>query len=86
MSSLKGILLSRHQFPPTPNRAVTNGIPIWQRTSDPGNSTKKPLDESGHAGEVKFGTETYSVDESQNGFENGTVTYSVDENQNGNGV
>lgn len=38
ISSLKGILLSRHQFPPTPTRGgVANGgggIPGWQRSAD----------------------------------------------------
>ena len=38
LGSLKGIMLSRHQFPPTPTRGgVANGgvagIPAWQRTT-----------------------------------------------------
>jgi peroxin-14 len=49
MSSLKGIMLSRHQFPPTPTRGgVANGggIPAWQRASDSSGTTPtKTLEE-----------------------------------------
>lgn len=48
MSSLKGIMLSRHQFPPTPTRGgVANGggIPIWQRALDTATPTKTGEDE-----------------------------------------
>ena len=48
MSSLKGIMLSRHQFPPTPTRGgVANGggIPIWQRTLDSTTPTKTAEEE-----------------------------------------
>lgn len=51
LGSLKGIMLSRHQFPPTPTRgggANGGGIPGWQRavvTADPATPPKKSTEE-----------------------------------------
>lgn len=58
LGSLKGIMLSRHQFPPTPTRgSVANGggIPVWQRagvSSDTGTPIKRSVDQP-HEEEVK---------------------------------
>lgn len=78
LGSLKGIMLSRHQFPPTPNRmggANGSGIPQWQRTAvapDGTTSTpiKMPLDPQGLDGAVKGDSSSGSEMPLQNGIGN----------------
>lgn len=70
MSSLKGILLSRHQFPATPTRVgvANGGIPVWQRASDTGTPTKKPLEQQQQPNlNGDQGEENETVQQNENG-------------------
>ncbi len=89
LGSLKGILLSRHQFPPTPTRGgVANGgaagIPAWQRTapvssSESSTPVKRPItDQEQNPPNAELAEESEKRTIMQNG--NGTTM------QNGNGT
>lgn len=81
LGSLKGILLSRHQFPATPTRGgVANGgggIPAWQRSSDSSTltptptPTKRPAEQQDSTPNGDVEDEEVTMEEGQNG--NGTV-------------
>ena len=81
LGSLKGILLSRHQFPATPTRGGTanggagGGIPAWQRSSDSSTMTptptKRPAEHHNSTPNGDMEDEEVTMEEGQNG--NGTM-------------
>lgn len=74
LGSLKGIMLSRHQFPPTPTRGGSlgnvGGIPTWQRAAAPQDMVKKPVEQE-QDGEVKVNG--FTEEENGNVLQNGTT-------------
>lgn len=78
LGSLKGILLSRHQFPPTPTRGATlggggaGGIPAWQRAVVSQDADKKQGEEQGEEPEVKGNRVVLEKNGNGTVLENGT--------------
>ncbi|XP_064385091.1 peroxisomal membrane protein PEX14-like [Halichondria panicea] len=94
VSTLKGLLLSRHQFPPTPSRSNGHGsgIPQWQRatptkpnglTSDGSSNGSSPetTSKGGLVNGAESGSETASKGGLVNGAESGSEPTDVKQEQ-----